>query len=238
MAINFRRPAHLPGAILSELDAYLEDDEEIVDALMETLVLAIDFRWLILTNMRVILAIQRMLSTEFRDVRFDGLDMQLKKSFFFDDLHIKSMTDDYHASFYSMARPRTEEFLQELEDERDRFQKEKKKYEKLIEQEAMEELGAKGPLDEPRIRKDVLADIDHDQNVLDKRIAEQRKSQEEEAAQVMEQVEDGPSDNLELGHAKVSTALKILEDLMILRNEGAITQEEFDLKKRDILNNI
>lgn len=179
MTMNFRNPVSLPSNLTKELDAYLEEDEEIVDAIRETLVLAIDFRWLILTSQRVIIAVAKFLSIEFRDVHYDGIDMQLTKGFFYDDLHLKSLTDNYHAQFYSFGRRRTETFLQEMEDERDYFQKEKKKMEKMVEQEAMEELGSKGPLDEPRVRHDILVDIDHNKNILDKRMEGKRSGLEE-----------------------------------------------------------
>jgi hypothetical protein len=243
MAIKFKNPVNLPSGVLKDLDTYLEEGEEIIDAIRETLILAIDFRWTIITSFRVIIAIEKFMSVEFRDVHFDGIDMQLTKGFFYDDLHLKSMTDDYHAQYYTFSRTRTEKFLHELEDVRNHYMKEKKKNEKMVEQEAMEELGAKGPLDEPRKRHDILADMDHDDNPLDPRIKEKRgtpedKRMEESGADEEDNEEQQNKSDEQEPKCPPVNPIKTIQQLLSLKNKGAITEEEFQSKKKEILKRI
>lgn len=151
MSLIFRhKKLKLPHSVLSALDPYTAVDEEIVDAIKETYILDYDFRWLILTDRRVIIAQRRLFETEFRDVSFEGLDIQIKKGpLLFDEIHLKSITDDYKAQFYSFNRNKTLTFLQELENERKKFPVEKMRRDIQIQQETLEELGAIGPLDVP-----------------------------------------------------------------------------------------
>lgn len=209
--IKYRQPGiRLPLNIPKYLDPYLEEGEEIVDIVMETIIPAFDLRWLIITGYRIILVSYKWFQYEFHDVRYDGIDMQFTEGLFYDSLRVKSMTDDYRANFYAFARNRTKEFMQKIEDEKGAFMLIKKKNEKEIEHEVTEQLILEGELP-----------IDQDEGHREKL---EKEKQELEVQEKKETTECAP--------------LETLKELDGLREQGIITEEEYRQKKKEILDRI
>lgn len=220
MAIRYRKPnVKLPFGMEKYIDPYLEQDEEVIDYVRETIIPAFDFRWIILTNQRLIQATYKWFDYEFHDVRFEGIDMQFSQGFFYDAVRIKSMTDDYNASFYRFNRPRTEEFMQEIEDERDAFQLLKKKNEKRVEHEITEQLIVEGVLPSKE-------DSGHEEKL--KKEKEEKKKQEQEEKPEQPKPKDQKESS---GCPPVET----IKELNNLKKEGIITEEEYQQKKKELL---
>lgn len=213
LMIKYRKPnIVLPLNIPKYLDPYLEEGEEIIDLIMETIIPAFDLRWLIITNIRVILVTYKWFQYEFHDVRYDGIDMQFTEGLFYDSLRVKSMTDDYRANFYAFARNRTREFMQEIEDEKESFMLSKKKHEKEIEHEVTEQLILEGELP-----------MDQDEGHREK-LEKEKKSKEESESNT--------------GESQECTPINTLRQLDGLREQGVITEEEYQKKKKELLDRI
>jgi hypothetical protein len=193
------------------LDSYVEKDERLVDIVMETLVPNLDFRWLILTDIRIIRVIYQWFEYRFYDVRFEGIDMQISEGFFYDSVHIKSMTDDYVAHFYTLSRPKTRRFLQEIEDERVKFTYNQSKESAKVQHQVLEDLIVEGELP-----------IDQDSGHK-KKLSKARKVLRKKEIQTPIPMED---------------AIKAIGEIDEQKYEGKITPEEYEEKKGIIVGRI
>lgn len=98
-------------------EKFLQEGEEIIDYLSETLIPAIDFRWVILTDRRMIFVIRHFLDTEFNDMSFDSMEFEYKKgTLLFDEVTFERFSNIYRAQFYSFYRDHVLRFLGEIEE--------------------------------------------------------------------------------------------------------------------------
>lgn len=105
----------LPQTFLSSIKPYLHKDEKILDALKEVWVPRIDFTWLILTDVRVIVATRSLFQFKFTDYILSGLDIDMTIGFPFDTLTLEVFSKKYTGQFYWFSRKKTLGFIEKLE---------------------------------------------------------------------------------------------------------------------------
>lgn len=204
----------VPLNMAKYLEPYMEDEERIIDLMMETIIPAFDFRWLILTDYRIIRVIYSWFEYDFHDVSFDSMDVQLVEGIFYDSVTFKSMTDNYKASFYVFSRERTKTFMQEIEDERQRYQFDKKKEETKTEHHVKETLIVEGELSPEE-------DPGHKKRLERERDLKARSKKPE-------------SVKLKSGSDAYS-AIKTIGELDDLKEQGLLSDSEYREKRREIL---
>jgi len=109
-----KRKEKLPVALKDNLKNYLDEDEEIIFFAKEVPVLSIDFRWIILTQFRIILVVRTLVEYSFRDFVCKELDMDLNLGFIFDIVELEVPGKQYRATFFSWNRNKTLKFFSNL----------------------------------------------------------------------------------------------------------------------------
>lgn len=98
-------------------DYYLESGEHVVDYVPETVIPSIDFRWVILTDRRIIFATRYLMTTDFQDMNLDQMEFEYKKGpLFFDQLAFERYSISYTAQFYSYDREHVVRLMSEIEE--------------------------------------------------------------------------------------------------------------------------
>lgn len=147
---------------------YLEDDEVIIEIVHEAYVPRIDFRWLVLTNQRFVVAIRNLIQVTFLSFTLDGLSIQYTRGVFFDVLEVQQMTNKYRATLYSLDRPFTLDFIDQIKDATKKFQEEKQKtmnevnLEPLQALENLDKLKSRGevsPEEYQKLKKEILENL-------------------------------------------------------------------------------
>lgn len=113
-----KHDTHLPRKLLKTLNEdFLKKGEVIIDFMHETFIFtSFDFRWVILTNQRLIIAIRHLIATTHRVMDLDGLEYDFTKgAFFYDVVEFSRRTEFYRATFYSTDRMFVKEFLDSLQ---------------------------------------------------------------------------------------------------------------------------
>lgn len=117
MAQDFERgDTRIPEKILNTLRTdYFSSGEEIVDIIHESYAAAVDFRWVILTNKRVFIAIRHYFDAEFRVFPLEGLNYDYHRGLvLYDTIEFKSQGGSYRATLYVKDRAYTEKFIDQI----------------------------------------------------------------------------------------------------------------------------
>jgi hypothetical protein len=116
----------IPKKVVDLLKAdYLDEGEEIIEAIHEAYIPRIDFRWIVLTNTRVIIAIRKLFPVEFLSIPLDGISVKFVRSIFFDILEFKQINNQYRATMYSFDRSYTLDFFNQVRNQIRKFQDQK-----------------------------------------------------------------------------------------------------------------
>ncbi|MCL5093769.1 MAG: hypothetical protein M1355_01415 [Patescibacteria group bacterium] len=107
----------MPEKLYNSLKSYLDQDEKMIDILRETFVPHFDFRWLVLTNKSVIIAIRELFNYKFVDFHLRNIDINLEYGFLYDQLEFGSMGKNYRAQFYVFQRGKTLDFFKKMKEQ-------------------------------------------------------------------------------------------------------------------------
>lgn len=106
----------MPADLEDALKGYLHPHEKLEDAIMEVFIIAVDFRWVILTNERIIVGIKRILgSFDFKDLVIKSLDIDLDLGYIYDKIEFKIPGKAYNGHFYTFRRKDTLKFFKKVE---------------------------------------------------------------------------------------------------------------------------
>lgn len=94
------------------LEGYLEADEKLIASLHETYIPRFDFRWLILTDRRIIVAIRKTGQFEFFDYTLNEILIDFEiGTVLFDQININSTGKKYQAQFYKFQTKEVTQFI-------------------------------------------------------------------------------------------------------------------------------
>jgi hypothetical protein len=115
MDTNFpKSDTRMPRFVLKDLGEYLKPKEVIADVIHEAYVPSIDFRWIILTNQRVIIAKRTILATHLNDINLNEMEITLERGVFYDIVLFQMRMDQYRGSFYATDRAYTMDFVNKI----------------------------------------------------------------------------------------------------------------------------
>src|SRR3972149_8034938 len=101
----------IPKSLREKLISYLNEDEKVEDIIKEVFIPKFDFRWVILTQKRVIVVVRKFLDYTFKDYSCSLLDLDLSLGSIFDEIEFEVPGKNYKAQFYSFRRDATMSFF-------------------------------------------------------------------------------------------------------------------------------